>query len=77
MPVAAACKVQRAHTKSLELKFYWSVMGKNAMSAICHLLSWQPYFQVCWSPEREQRIAAQGQLSVLQLCTERCRKVSK
>lgn len=28
-------------------------MGKNALSAICHLLSQQPYFQVCSSPLRE------------------------
>lgn len=31
-------------------------MGKNALSAICHLLSWLPYFQVSLDPEREPRL---------------------
>lgn len=55
-----------ASIKSWELKFYWGVMGKNALSAICHLLSWLPYFQVCSGPGREHCIATQGRPPLLQ-----------
>lgn len=53
-----------AATKSQELKFYCGVMGKNALSAICHLLSWQPYFQLCSGLERKMSRAQRSTLEV-------------
>ena len=43
--MAAACWLERSRTKSSELKFYWCVMSKNALSAICQFFSEHTYFQ--------------------------------